>query len=113
MNVKEEEKQEEASVAVPPHKEQEKIATEEENQDEGVDAVEVLDVIDGQENGDVENADAGNGGKESSQKVHMKVSADAPWSERMWEVFSTFWPLGLIAFGGPQVCFATEIILYL
>eukprot|EP00339_Tiarina_fusa_P004721 CAMPEP_0117069942 /NCGR_PEP_ID=MMETSP0472-20121206/49087_1 /TAXON_ID=693140 ORGANISM="Tiarina fusus, Strain LIS" /NCGR_SAMPLE_ID=MMETSP0472 /ASSEMBLY_ACC=CAM_ASM_000603 /LENGTH=498 /DNA_ID=CAMNT_0004792745 /DNA_START=89 /DNA_END=1586 /DNA_ORIENTATION=+ len=30
------------------------------------------------------------------------VSADAPWGERMWEVFSTFWPLGLVAFGGPQ-----------
>ena len=38
-----------------------------------------------------------------SKKVHMKVAADAPWSARMWEVFTTFWPLGLIAFGGPQV----------
>lgn len=37
-----------------------------------------------------------------TKKVHMKVAADAPWSQRMWEVFSTFWPLGLIAFGGPQ-----------
>ena len=37
-----------------------------------------------------------------SKKRHMTVAADAPWSERMWEVFSTFWPLGLIAFGGPQ-----------
>lgn len=37
------------------------------------------------------------------KKVHMKVAADAPWSARMWEVFTTFWPLGLIAFGGPQV----------
>lgn len=33
---------------------------------------------------------------------HMIVAADAPWGERMWEVFSTFWPLGLVAFGGPQ-----------
>lgn len=40
---------------------------------------------------------------EDKKKVIMKVSADAPWSERMWEVFSTFWPLGLVAFGGPQV----------
>ncbi len=40
-----------------------------------------------------------------NKKVHMKVAADAPWSARMWEVFSTFWPLGLIAFGGPQVCY--------
>ncbi|KAL7571066.1 hypothetical protein ACA910_003780 [Epithemia clementina (nom. ined.)] len=36
------------------------------------------------------------------KKIHMKVSPDAPWSERMWEVFTTFWPLGFIAFGGPQ-----------
>jgi len=33
---------------------------------------------------------------------HMVVAADAPWGARMWEVFTTFWPLGLIAFGGPQ-----------
>ena len=37
------------------------------------------------------------------KRIKMKVAADAPWSERMWEVFSTFWPLGLVAFGGPQV----------
>lgn len=37
-----------------------------------------------------------------SKKRHMVVSADAPWVDRMWEVFTTFWPLGLIAFGGPQ-----------
>jgi chromate transporter len=37
-----------------------------------------------------------------AKKVLMKVAADAPWKDRMWEVFSTFWPLGLIAFGGPQ-----------
>jgi hypothetical protein len=42
--------------------------------------------------------------EEAKQKKKMKlVAADAPWSERMWEVFSTFWPLGFIAFGGPQV----------
>ena len=39
----------------------------------------------------------------AAEKKNVKtVSADAPWGERMWEVFSTFWPLGLIAFGGPQ-----------
>lgn len=27
---------------------------------------------------------------------------DIPWRTRMWEVFTTFWPLGLVAFGGPQ-----------
>uniref|UniRef100_A0A7S2YB08 Chromate transporter n=1 Tax=Entomoneis paludosa TaxID=265537 RepID=A0A7S2YB08_9STRA len=41
-------------------------------------------------------------GDEDKKKIHMKVSADAPWSERMWEVFTTFWPLGFVAFGGPQ-----------
>jgi|AntRauTorckE5430_2_1112549.scaffolds.fasta_scaffold21042_1 chromate transporter len=27
---------------------------------------------------------------------------DIPWRTRMWEVFTTFWPLGFVAFGGPQ-----------
>ena len=27
---------------------------------------------------------------------------DTPWSTRMWEVLVTFWPLGFVAFGGPQ-----------
>jgi len=27
---------------------------------------------------------------------------DIPWKTRMWEVFTTFWPLGFVAFGGPQ-----------
>ena len=30
------------------------------------------------------------------------VIEDIPWGTRMWEVFTTFWPLGFIAFGGPQ-----------
>ena len=34
---------------------------------------------------------------------------DTPWSTRMKEVFTTFWPLGLVAFGGPQ---AHVAILY-
>ena len=38
----------------------------------------------------------------SEEKKVKTVSADAPWGERMWEVFTAFWPLGLIAFGGPQ-----------
>lgn len=61
--------------------------------------------------------------KEPSKR--KKVAADAPWKDRMWEgafvctaqassqqiqyltqtyaaVFTTFWPLGLVAFGGPQ-----------
>ena len=59
--------------------------------------VEVAEVVEGEE------GDEGKEGNNRDKKVHMKVSADAPWSERMWEVFSTFWPLGLVAFGGPQV----------
>jgi hypothetical protein len=40
-------------------------------------------------------------GKKKKKKIKM-IAADAPWKDRMWEVFTTFWPLGLIAFGGPQ-----------
>ena len=43
-----------------------------------------------------------NGQEGDKKKIHMKVAADAPWVDRMWEVFHTFWPLGLVAFGGPQ-----------
>jgi hypothetical protein len=42
--------------------------------------------------------------EEAKQKTKKTlVAVDAPWSERMWEVFYTFWPLGFVAFGGPQV----------
>jgi len=41
-------------------------------------AVTVVDV----KNGDEEVVD---------KQIKMKVAADAPWSERMWEVFTTFW----------------------
>jgi hypothetical protein len=44
-----------------------------------------------------ENDDKGDPVKEVSV-----VSADAPWLERYIEVIKTFWPLGLVAFGGPQ-----------
>jgi Chromate transporter len=37
-----------------------------------------------------------------SKQIRMTVAADAPWTARIWEVFVTFWPLGLVAFGGPQ-----------
>ena len=52
---------------------------------------EVVEVVDQEEESD------------GPKKKQMLVSADAPWKDRMWEVFSTFWPLGLVAFGGPQV----------
>ena len=88
--------------------------------DAAADAVNTAEVAD----------DAGDGnddGNTDDKKTHMKVAADAPWKDRMWEgtlviflawilathchlsrvifrpaVFSTFWPLGLVAFGGPQ-----------
>eukprot|EP00980_Cylindrotheca_fusiformis_P019774 scaffold6929_cov99-Cylindrotheca_fusiformis.AAC.1 len=57
---------------------------------------------------DADEAEAGEGDDEEvveegdKKKKVETVSPDAPWSERMWEVFTTFWPLGLVAFGGPQ-----------
>ena len=32
----------------------------------------------------------------SNGKRHMSVPADAPWKDRMWEVFTTFWSLGFV-----------------
>ena len=58
---------------------------------------EVLDAV------EVDNETLPDEKQDDEKKVHMKVEADAPWSERMWEVFTTFWYLGLVAFGGPQV----------
>mmetsp|Transcript_4151 Transcript_4151/g.9151 ORF Transcript_4151/g.9151 Transcript_4151/m.9151 type:complete len:526 (-) Transcript_4151:178-1755(-) len=51
---------------------------------------------------ETENAEQSPEEAADDKKIHMKVDADAPWSERMWEVFTTFWPLGFVAFGGPQ-----------
>jgi chromate transporter len=31
-----------------------------------------------------------------------ELEDEAPWRERFWEVVTTFWPLGFVAFGGPQ-----------
>jgi len=31
-----------------------------------------------------------------------ELEDEAPWNERFWEVVTTFWPLGFVAFGGPQ-----------
>jgi hypothetical protein len=53
----------------------------------------------GMETVDIENGDD----IENDEKEEVaRVSADAPWIERYIEVIKTFWPLGLIAFGGPQ-----------
>jgi hypothetical protein len=32
----------------------------------------------------------------------VESTTDTPYKERLWEVIKTFWPLGFIAFGGPQ-----------
>ena len=42
------------------------------------------------------------GGEVAHEETHSRVSANAPWRDRYIEVVDTFWPLGLIAFGGPQ-----------
>jgi hypothetical protein len=55
------------------------------------------------ENGEKQTTQNDEVGEGVDEKKKVKtVSADAPWGERMWEVFTTFWPLGLVAFGGPQ-----------
>jgi len=38
---------------------------------------------------------------EASKKV-AEEEPDSPWSQRIKEVLVTFWPLGFVAFGGPQ-----------
>jgi hypothetical protein len=49
-----------------------------------------------------------NGNDEEEQQIQQKeknnvgLGEDIPWKTRMWEVFTTFWPLGFVAFGGPQ-----------
>ena len=111
MTVAEEEKQEEA----PPQP-----AENGENKDvespaaENIDAAAVEVTPSGvkEENDEDPKEDDGEEEEEGGKKkIIMKVSADAPWSERMWEVFSTFWPLGLVAFGGPQVRFERRYFL--
>lgn len=49
--------------------------------------------------GDVENTNLTGKLNTNSDAVEL---VDTPWSTRMWEVFTTFWPLGFVAFGGPQ-----------
>mmetsp|Transcript_10991 Transcript_10991/g.20535 ORF Transcript_10991/g.20535 Transcript_10991/m.20535 type:complete len:486 (+) Transcript_10991:85-1542(+) len=58
--------------------------------------------------GGVENhvAENNNNGDDEEQLKAEENKAgfadDIPWKTRMWEVFTTFWPLGFVAFGGPQ-----------
>jgi chromate transporter len=39
---------------------------------------------------------------EGEQQGKETEFVDTPLSTRLWEVFTTFWPLGFVAFGGPQ-----------
>jgi len=38
----------------------------------------------------------------TNEENPLEPNKDTPLSQRVWEVFITFWPLGFIAFGGPQ-----------
>lgn len=49
-------------------------------------------------------ADFEDGNNAAQQGAHINGIADAPWNKRVWEVITTFGPLSLVAFGGPQVC---------
>eukprot|EP00977_Amphora_coffeiformis_P008943 scaffold2028_cov191-Amphora_coffeaeformis.AAC.8 len=88
-----------------PKKDNQDKQEEEEKQPEPVDDEDVEKVAKETEEDSAETAkedeDDENAVKKTN-KLRMKVAADAPWKDRMWEVFTTFWPLGLIAFGGPQ-----------
>jgi hypothetical protein len=99
MTVQEEEKQQEEPPTEAP--------TESENGDTKVAAVPDEEALEKgeMETPAVEKKDEHSGEKEEETKTKLLVSVDAPWGERMLEVFSTFWPLGFVAFGGPQVSF--------
>jgi chromate transporter len=72
---------------------EEKTEEDDRKDNAAVEDVELAETEDGSGDKQEENDD---------KRIHMKVAADAPWKDRMWEVFTTFWPLGFIAFGGPQ-----------
>jgi len=40
--------------------------------------------------------------EENNEMINNRVDPNAPWLERYIEVIKTFWPLGFVAFGGPQ-----------
>ena len=96
------------------------VSHEETKQDEGTemsnnnnDKYEAGEIVNVQES-DVEVANDDNtlnNGEEGGQNQEVeddcknsrvpRVSADAPWIDRYIDVLRTYWPLGLIAFGGP------------
>ena len=84
----EEEKEEEQPVAAA-------IPTSDDNK---VSPEKIVDSEEGTNENDGRDEDASVG---DQKRYKITLAADAPWTKRMWEVFTTFWPLGLIAFGGP------------
>lgn len=72
---------------------------EEEKEQEPVDDVEeVVKETGGEDSAETaEKEDDDDENSMDNKKIHMKVSADAPWKDRMWEVFTTFWPLGFVS----------------
>ena len=71
---------------------------EEEKQQEPVDDVEEVVKETGEDSAETaEKEDDDDENSVDNNKIHMKVAADAPWKDRMWEVFTTFWPLGLVS----------------
>ena len=96
MTVQEEEKQEEAMpVETTNSKGEPEVEVAAETPAENADAEKET-----AEKGDEESPlkdDEGKGeGDDAEPQKKERVSPDAPWGDRMWEVFTTFWPLGLV-----------------
>jgi chromate transporter len=51
---------------------------------------------------DIENSNPNNSNSNSNSNPNNSPIEDTAWSTRMWEVFTTYLPLGFVAFGGPQ-----------
>lgn len=66
--------------------------------EENKDSIEIAKSIDEPLSGDSPDTE-----EDHSVKKIDYVAADAPWIERIREVFVAFWPLGFVAFGGPPV----------
>jgi chromate transporter len=79
--------------------EKQQVDAEEAKEKEEDEAV-AVEMIEANDDDDDEHAPSNNNNKK--KKRYQTLPADAPYSARLWEVITTFWPLGLVAFGGPQ-----------